>query len=78
MNKILNADQLEIMFLRNFDEIRQTGHGAVSLDHFTDDACRISAAHAGQIDSSLGVAGTAQHAAFLGNQREHMARSAEV
>ncbi|MNI49150.1 hypothetical protein D3C73_1037470 [compost metagenome] len=78
MNQISDADQLEVMLLRNLNEIRQAGHRAVSLDHFADYARRIGAAHASQIDCGFGVAGAAQHAAFFGDQREHMARSAEV
>ena len=64
---------LEPVALRERDQVGQPRHGAVVVHDLADDACRIEPGEAGEIDGGLGMAGADQHAAVLGDQREHVA-----
>ena len=60
------------------DQVGQPRHGAVVVHDLADDAGRIKPGKAREIDGRLGMAGADQHAAVLGDQREHMARGHDV
>ena len=51
---------------------------AVFGEDFAQHAGRLQAGHPGQIDGALGVAGPAQHAAFLGHQEGDVAGPDEI
>ncbi|MNM93375.1 hypothetical protein D3C81_1057480 [compost metagenome] len=78
MDQVLDADQFKVIGFGDFHQIRQPSHGSVFLDDLTDHAGRIGAAHPGQVDRRFRMTGAPQHAPLFGNQREHMARPAEV
>ena len=54
------------------------GPVAALAEDFAQHAGRLQAGHARQIDGRLGVAGPAQHAAFLGHQRKEVPGPDEV
>jgi len=61
------------VFLGELDQLGQTGHRAVVVHDFADDRGGLQASHAGQVATGFGVAGTNQHAAFAGGDRENVA-----
>ena len=77
-DQVGNGADLEVMKLCERDEVRQTGHRAVFVHDFADDARRIEARHAGNVDGSFGVPGPHHSATILGNQREDMARRNDI
>ena len=77
-DEVLDGTHLEPMFLFEFHEIRQAGHGAIFLHDFANDSGGIEACQARQVNGSLGVARTAQDAASLRLKRENMAGLHEV
>ena len=59
------ADAQLVLFLE-LHQLRQPRHRAVVVQDFAEHPGRLQAGHARQIDRRFGVAGAAQHAAFLG------------
>ena len=66
------------MPLRKGDEVGQPRHGAVVIHDLANHPGRIKSGKPGEIDGRFGVAGTDQHAAILGNQREDMTGGHDV
>ena len=53
-------------------------HAAILVHHLADDARRLEAGEAGEVDGALGLAGAPQHAAAARAQREHVPRPLQV
>ena len=77
-DQVGNGGDLQPMTLGEGDEIGQPGHGAVVVHDLADDAGGVETGQPREIDGGLGMAGAHQHAAFLGDQREHVAWSHDV
>ncbi len=78
MDQVGNGADLDAMQLGEGFQLRAAGHGAVVVHDLADHAAGIEAGHARQVACSLGVAGTGQHAAGLGHQREDVAGADDV
>ena len=74
----MDGNDLQVMLLGDLHQLGNPGHRSVFLDDLANDRRRISPAHPGQIDGRLGVPRPPQDAAFLGDQRENVSRSAEI
>ena len=59
-------------------EIRTARHGAVLVHDLADDAGGSESRQPCQIDRALGLPGALEHAAGLGNERKHVARTRQV
>jgi hypothetical protein len=60
-------------------ELGEPGHvGLLLVDDLAQDAGRVQAGHAGEVDGGLGVAGPLQHPALPVAQREDVAGPGEV
>ena len=77
-DQVGDGGDLEPVGLREVDEIRQPGHGAVVVHDLADHAGGIKSREPRDIHGSFGVAGAYQHATILGDQREHVARRHDV
>ena len=66
------------MGLGKADKIGKTRHGAVVIHDLADDAGRVQSSKPRKIDSRFRMAGTDEHAAFFGEQREHVTRRHHV
>jgi hypothetical protein len=58
LDEVLDGDHLEAEAAGQVVELGQPGHATLLVEHLADDAGRIAAGQAGEIDGSLGVAGT--------------------
>ena len=61
-----------------FLKLRNARHGAVRIHNFADHTGGDQACRPGEIDGSLGLSGSHQHAAFPGAERKHVARPCQV
>ena len=77
-DQLLDGDDLQAELLGQLVELFAAGAVAVGIEDFAEHAGGPQAGHAGQIDRGLGMAGAAQHAPFLGNQRGDVARPHEI
>jgi hypothetical protein len=73
----LRAD-LQVVFLRELDQVGQARHRAVVLDDLADHRGRREARQRGEVATGLGVARAHEHAARLRHDREHVARLHDV
>ena len=69
-NELLDGDDLQLVLFRQRVELLAWGSIAVGVEDFAQDARRLQSRHADHVDGRLGMPGPAQHAAFLGHQRE--------
>ena len=60
------------------DQVGQPRHGAVVVHDLADHAGGIKPGETREIDRRFGMPGADQHAAFLGEQREHVTGSYDV
>ncbi len=74
-DQIGDGGDLETVTLGEGDEVGQPRHGAVVVHDLADHAGGIESGKTRKIDGRLGMAGAHQHAAFLGHQWKHVARS---
>jgi len=77
-DEFLDGADLELAPLRDFQEFRQAGHGAVFAHYLADDADGTTTCHTSEIDRGLGVAGALQDAPGFGPQRENVPGLHEV
>ena len=80
LDQIGDGDQRQAVFVGEDPQLVGLGHGALVLlaDDLADGPGRLQARHPGQIHGGFGVAGTAQHPAVLGAQRNHVPRLGEI
>ena len=78
LDELLDRDDLQVVPPRQL--VKLVGGRALPAvgQDFAEHAGGQQASHAGQIDGRFGVSGAAQHAAFLGHQRKHVAGPKEV
>ena len=77
-DQVLDGADLEAVALGEGDQVRHARHGAVVVHDLADDAGRVEAGEAREIDAGLGMAGAHQHAALARDQREDVARRDDV
>ena len=77
-NEVRHREHLQVVFLAEFDQLRHAGHGAVVTHDFADDASGSQPGNAREIDTSFGLTGADQHAAFARAQRENVSRACEI
>ncbi len=70
--------ELEVVALREGDQIGQAGHRAVVIHDLADDAGRVQPGEARDIDRRLRMARAHQGSPFARHQREHMTRRRDV
>ena len=66
------------MRARHFDQVWHARHRAVVVHDLADRSGGLTARQTGQVDRSLGVTATLEHATVARAQREHVARRAEL
>ena len=71
-DEIGNGNQPDVVFLAEFFQGGHAGHGAVIVHDFADHTGWPQAGQAGQVNRSLGLAGTHHHPALAGPQGENM------
>ena len=79
-DQVGDGDHREVVVGREDLQFLAAGHVAVVLlaDQLAQHAGRGETGQSGQVDGGLGVTGAAQHAAFPGTQRHHVAGAGEV
>ena len=77
-DQVGDGAELQIVALREGDQVRQPRHGAVVVHDLADHAGRVQAGLARDIDRRLGMAGAHQRAALARHQREDMAGRDDV
>ena len=77
-DQVGNGGDLDAMALGECDEVGQPRHGAVIVHDLADHPRRVETSEPRHVDGGLGVAGSDQHAAILGDQREHMTGPHEI
>jgi len=78
VDQVGDRDQEQVMLVTEFDQLGQTGHGAIVIHDFTDGAGGFEAGQTGQVDGGFGMPGPLDDAAVAGDQGEDMARPDEV
>ena len=73
-----DGDALQLMALGEFGKLGPAHHGAVVVHQLRQHADRRQAGEPAEIDAGFGVARAHEHAAFLGDQREHVAGPHEI
>lgn len=69
---------LQLVFLGEFQQFRQTRHRAVVIEDFAEHADGAQAREAHEVNGRLGVAGALEDAAGFGAERENMPRLHEI
>ena len=77
-DQIGDRDHQQAVLARELRQLGHARHRAVLVHDLADDARRLQAGDARQIDRRLGVAGAHQHAAVARAQRKHVARARQV
>ena len=77
-NQVLDGDDGHIEFLSDLHQLGQTSHRAVRVDDFDECGSRVEACDTHQVDRSLGVTCTLEHALVNGPQGIDVTRAAEV
>lgn len=80
LDQVGDGDQREVVLVGEDAQLVGLRHRAFVFlaDDLADRACGLQAREPGQIHGRLGVAGTAQHAAVLGTQRNHVPGLGEI
>ena len=78
LNQIRDRDHQQLVPLRELRQLRHPRHRAVVVHDFADDAGRIEAGDAREIDGRLGLPGAHEHAAVARLERKHVAGPREV
>ena len=78
LDEIADRDHLQRVAPGQVGELSQPGHPTALVEHLADDAGRVAAGQPGEVHRRLGVAGAAEHAAFLGPQRKDVAGHGQV
>ena len=73
-----DRDDLQVEFLGDLHQLRQAGHRAVLVHDFDQGACGLQPGQTGQVDGSLGMSRTAQHALVAGTQGVDMSWTAQI
>src|SRR4030042_5001614 len=53
--KFCERGDFKIMFFAEFEQLRHTRHRAVFVHNFADDACRLQACQASEVDGTFGL-----------------------
>ena len=77
-NQLFNTGDGEMVLLRDFEQLRETGHGAIGIDDLDEGAHWFQTGELQQIDGAFSVAGADQHTAVTGAQRVHVPRTTEI
>lgn len=77
-HQIFDGQHHHVVLFGEGNHFRRMRHAAIVVGQFTQHAGRFETGHGNQIDGRFGVAATAQHAARLRTQREHVARTVQV
>ena len=72
-DQVFNCDDGEVMFFRDFLQIRKSGHCSVVLHDLADNARGVEARHSGQIHGALCVASPAKYTAGASTKGEDVA-----
>ena len=78
LNEVGDRDHQQAVLPRELRQLRHARHRAVLVHDFADDAGRIEAGHARQIDGGFGLPRAHEHAAVARAQREHVPGSREI
>ena len=78
LDQIRDRDHQQLVPLRELRQLRHARHRAVVVHDFADDAGRIEAGDAGQVDGRLGLPGAHEHAAVARLERKHVAGPGEI
>ena len=76
--QVPNGDELDVVPFGQLCQLRSTHHGAVLPHDLAAQTALSQPRQPAQVHRGLGVAVPLQHAVLLGQQREHMARPAEI
>ena len=76
-DQIGDRDDFQTVFLRDLMQLGQARHRAVLVHDFDQRPAGRQSGHAGQVDDRLGMAGTAQHAAFARPERKYVSGAAQ-
>ena len=71
LDQVGDGDHLQAVLPAVRNEIRHAGHGSVVLHDLADHAGRVQPGEAREIDRRLRLAGTLEHPAGPGPEREH-------
>ncbi len=78
VNQIGDGADLDVVRAGEFDQIGQTRHRAVVLEHFANHRCRLKPGQLGEIATGFGMSGAHQHATFACDDREGVSRHHEI
>src|SRR5258705_3174816 len=78
LDQIGDRDHRHRVLAGELRQLRHTGHRAVLVHDFADDACRIQAGHPREVDGRLRLTGADHHAAVARAKRRHVAGTGEV
>jgi hypothetical protein len=73
LDEVGDRPELEVVALREGDQLRQAGHRPVLVHHLADDARGVEAGETGDVHGRLGMAGAHQRPAIAGGDGEDMA-----
>ena len=76
--QLLDRDDRQVVALCHAEQLGRAHHRAVVAHDLAAQAHLLEAGQPEQVDGGLGVAVALEHAVFLGEQREHVAGTAEV
>ena len=77
-DEVFDGGDFEVVLNRKLHQVGEAGHGAVVVHDFAADASRLEPGETREIDGCFRVAAALQDAAWLGLEREDVARLNEV
>ncbi|MNS78224.1 hypothetical protein D3C72_1118280 [compost metagenome] len=78
LDEVGDGAELDAVLLGEDLQVGTARHGAILVEDLDDDGGRLVTGQTGQIAARFCMAGTGQHAAILGHQREDVARLHQI